>query len=68
MLGRRRRVIRVPCWPIDATAAALRPVNRNAAGFLTFFRQSLSRDMVGTPAGVHHLAGFFHELAAAGPG
>jgi uncharacterized protein YbjT (DUF2867 family) len=64
VLGRRRRVRHVPFWPVQALAAALRPVNRNASGFLTFFRESLGRDMVGTPVGHRHLADYFAALAA----
>lgn len=64
VLGRRRRVLHVPFWPVRALAAALRPVNRNAAGFLTFFGESLGRDMVGAPIGHRRLADYFAALAA----
>lgn len=62
VLGKRLRTVRVPYWPLDAAAKALDPVNRNAAGFLRFFRRSLSQDMVGAPVGIHRLAEFYRTL------
>lgn len=64
VLGKRLRPLRVPSWPLDAAATVLHPFNRNAAGFLRFFRHTLTRDMVGNPVGDHHLAAFYRELAA----
>src|SRR5699024_5091265 len=46
VLGKRLRTIRVPYWLLDVTATALQRWNRNAAGFLRFFRHVLSTDMV----------------------
>lgn len=63
-LGKQPRVLHLPYWSIDALAAAVRPVNRNAAGFLAFFRQTLSRDMVGIPIGKHHLWEYYLALAS----
>jgi hypothetical protein len=53
----------VPFWVIDAVVALIRPFNRNAAGFLEFFRQTAARDMVGTPVGEHRLKDFYSSLA-----
>ena len=64
-LGKPPRLLHVPYWPIDVAAAAIRPFNRNAAGFLTFFRQSMSRDMVGIRVGQHHLWDYYLVLAGA---
>ena len=64
VLGKRLRPIHLPGWTVDAVAAVLRPFNRNAAGFMRFFRHTLSRDMVGEPVGNHHLGDFYRELAA----
>ncbi|BCJ33671.1 3-beta hydroxysteroid dehydrogenase [Actinocatenispora thailandica] len=64
VLGRRRRPWHLPYWPVEALSAALRPINRNASGFLRFFCESLGRDMVGTPIGQRHLVDYFAALAA----
>lgn len=63
ILGKRLRPLRLPGWTVDAVATMLRPFNRNAAGFVRFFRRTLSRDMVGDPVGHHRLADFYKELA-----
>lgn len=63
VLGKRLRPLRLPGWPLDVIATLLRPVNGNAAGFLRFFRHTLTRDMVGNPVGDHHLDDFYRELA-----
>ncbi|TCO60892.1 SDR family oxidoreductase [Actinocrispum wychmicini] len=66
VLDRRQRMLHLPYWPVDALAAAVGPFNRNASGFLTFFRRALSRDMVGVPIGQHHLQDYFRALAGDG--
>ncbi|WP_020579334.1 SDR family oxidoreductase [Actinopolymorpha alba] len=63
VLGRTIRIAHLPYWPIDSVIAATRLFNRNASGFLRFFRQTLSRDMVGTPLGEHTLRDYYRELA-----
>ena len=63
VLGKRQRIVHVPFWVIDAAVALIRPFNRNAAGFLEFFRQTAARDMVGTPVGEHSLKDFYSSLA-----
>lgn len=62
-LGKSQRIVGVPLWTIDAAAAAVRPFNRNAAGFLKFFRAAASQDSVGTAVGTHSLADFYYFLA-----
>lgn len=62
ILGQPIRKMRMPAWPLDALGTALYPFNRNAAGFLRFFRQVMSTDMVGTPIGTHRLEDFYREL------
>lgn len=62
-IAQRLRPLRLPGWTLDAAASVLRLCNGNAAGFLRFFRHTLSRDMVSNPVGRHHLADFFGELA-----
>src|SRR5690625_2734536 len=64
VLGQLSSPIHLAGWPVDAVASVLRPFNRNAAGFMRFFRHTLSRDMVGEPVGNHHLGDFYRELAA----
>lgn len=66
ILGKRLRTVRMPSWPLDAAATALRPFNRNASGFLRFFRHTLTRDMVGNAVGSHHLTDLYRELAQPG--
>ena len=63
VLGKRQRIVHVPFWVIDAAVALIRPFNRNAAGFLEFFRQTAARDMVGTPVDEHSLKDFYSSLA-----
>ena len=64
VLDRRLRSVRMPTWPLDAVGGPLSLLNRNAAGFLRFFRQVMSRDMVGTRIGDHHLIDFYAELGS----
>jgi hypothetical protein len=42
----------------------IRPFNRNASGFLRFFRTVATTEMVGTAVGDHSLAAFFRDLAS----
>ena len=65
ILGKPIRSVRVPAWPLDVLGTALYPVNRNAAGFLRFFRQVMSTDMIGAQIGTHRLVDFFRELRLA---
>lgn len=62
VLGKQVRTVCLPYWPIDLITAGLRPFNGNAAGFLAFFRQVMSRDLVGWQLGHHRLDEFFQEL------
>lgn len=64
VLGRRLRPLHLPGWTVDAVASLLKPFNANGAGFVRFFRHSLSRDMVGEPVGDHHIRDFYRQLAA----
>lgn len=57
-----QRIVHVPFWPIDVAVAVIRPFNRNAAGFLEFFRRTASREMVGIAAGNHSLRDFYRSL------
>lgn len=63
-LSRRARIVSVPPSLVDAVAAVTHPFNENAAGFLRFFRNSATRDMVGRAVGTHSLAAHFRALAA----
>jgi len=63
-LGKRPRIAHLPPRLVDAAAAVIRPVNRNAAGFLRFFRTVATTDMVGPAMGTHSLAQFFRALAS----
>ena len=63
-LHARPRVLHMPPQLLDAAAAMIRPFNRNASGFLRFFRTVATTEMVGPAVGDHSLAAFFRELAA----
>lgn len=63
-LDARPRVLHLPPQLVDAAAAMIRPFNRNAAGFLRFFRTVATTDMVGAAEGDHSLAAYFRELAS----
>ncbi|MGH7620712.1 MAG: SDR family oxidoreductase, partial [Gemmatimonadaceae bacterium] len=65
-LGARPRIVHMSPRLFDAAAATIRPLNKNAGGFLKFFRAVATTDMVGAPMGDHSLARFYRELASNG--
>jgi len=60
---KRPRIGHIAPWLVDGAAWIFAPFNANAAGFLRFFRQVSTIDMVGNETGQIHLSDFFTQLA-----